>query len=103
MKEQKILSYIGISRKAGFCTVGTELTADGIRSCRVRLAVLASDASENTKKRITNACAYHKIPLITALDSERLGKISGRSAPISAVGITDKGLCEAIEKAAASE
>ena len=79
----------------------TSLVTDAIRQgspkncpCAV---FLASDASQNTQKRIENCCKYYKIPLYrTTLTTDSMGEAIGKSGAISAVGIKDAGLADAL-------
>lgn len=102
-KNRKFAGLLGIARKAGKVIAGTNLVAEGIRSgapgkCPYTV-FLASDASDNTKKRITNCCTYYEIPFYpTPLTGADIGKAIGKSGSISAVGITDKGLADALQK-----
>lgn len=93
MLRSKLLSIIGFAMKAGKLACGTDRICDEIRrhgspddgdgrsrsSCGVVL--LTSDASANTKKRISNACRYYRVelyetPLTQSELSSRIGKAS---------------------------
>lgn len=92
---------IGIAKKAGKLTVGTELTADAVRAGRpgrCPYAVFcALDASEGTKKRIQNFCKYYEIPLYAlSLGVDALGKAVGKSGAVACIGVTDEGLAAAV-------
>ena len=100
-KAKKFGGLLGIAKKAGRVVAGTEAVTDGIRSgspakCPC-VVFLASDASENTKKRVENCCKYYEVPMheIASTTSE-LGAFIGKSGSISAVGITDRGLADAL-------
>ena len=100
-RAKKFGSLLGIAKKAGKVISGTALVTDGIRSgspgkCPAAV-FLSSDASDNTKKRIENCCTYYEIPLhhITLTCAE-LGAYIGKSGSISSVGITDRGLADAL-------
>ena len=95
----KFLSYIGISKKAGRTVTGTELTCEAIRNGKIRLAVLASDASANTEKRLRNCCEYYGVRFVKcAYGSDLLGKAVGSRGRVASVGLTDEGLAEAAIK-----
>ncbi len=94
-------TFLGLAKKAGKIIAGTERVTDEIRSGgksgRICLVLLASDASENTKKRIFNCCLfYQKKSAICGLDTSALGKAIGKAGKTAAVGITDQGLANAI-------
>ena len=42
------------------------------------LLILAEDASANTAKKFRNMCAYYRVPLVSFLDKEDLGRAVGR-------------------------
>ncbi|MBO5648845.1 MAG: ribosomal L7Ae/L30e/S12e/Gadd45 family protein [Clostridia bacterium] len=102
-KKKKLAGLFGIARKAGRVIAGTNLVVDGIRSgspSRCPSAVfLASDVSDNTRKRVKNSCEYYQIPLYDIpLTVAEIGGAIGKSGSISAVGITDSGLSDALAK-----
>ncbi len=98
---KKFAGLLGIAQKAGKVTAGTALVTDAIRagspkSCP-HTVFLASDASQNTQKRIENCCKYYEIPLHrTTLTTAEIGEAIGKSGAISAVGIKDAGLADAL-------
>ena len=100
-KAKKFGGLLGIAQKAGKVVSGTTLVTDGIRSgapTKCPLVVfLASDASQNTVKRVENCCKYYEIPCrrVTSTTAE-LGTYIGKSGTISAVGILDRGLADAL-------
>ena len=98
---KKFSGLLGIAKKAGKVVAGTNLVTDAIRKGSPKTlpaaVFLAADASENTKKRVRNCCTYYEIPLhITALTTEALGQAIGKTGNVSAVGVTDRGLCDAL-------
>ncbi len=101
--KKKFLGLVGIAMKAGKVSAGTNLVVDAIRAgspakCP-RAVFLCEDASDNTKKRVVNACTYYEIPLYTIpVSGADLGGAIGKSGIIAAVGITDAGLSEALVK-----
>ena len=93
----KILSYIGISKKAGRIVIGTELTCAAVRDGKIKLAVLAADASANTEKRLCNCCEYYGVKSIKCgFTSDMLGRAAGSYGKVASVGLTDEGLSKAI-------
>ena len=106
MNEKKILSLLGIAKKAGKTVIGTDMTVQSIRkrSDSVKLILAASDSSKNTVKRISNTAQYYEVDLITLMaDRIALGQLLGHSAEVSVVGITDIGFADAMKKAAEKE
>ncbi len=100
-KQTKFAGLLGIARKAGKVVSGTNLVTDAIRAGAPKnypwTVFVAADASDNTKKRIQNCCTYYEIPLHPiSLTAEKLGESIGKSGAISVVGITDRGLADAL-------
>ena len=104
---QKIMSLIGIAKKAGKVISGTDMAVESVRSGRknsVKLLLLASDASKNTLKRIENTSAYYQVPVIKlVVDKAELARITGHSSALSVIGITDAGFAKAMRGAAIKE
>ena len=99
----KVVSLLGIAKKAGKVIAGTEMAVESVRSRKkdaVKLFILACDASANTVKRIENTSAYYKIPVIRLeADKSELARIIGRHSEVSALGVTDQGFTDAMLKA----
>jgi ribosomal protein L7Ae-like RNA K-turn-binding protein len=98
---KKFSGLLGIAQKAGKVTAGTSLVTDAIRQGSQRncpyAVFLASDASQNTQKRVENCCKYYEIPLYrTSLTTDSMGEAIGKSGAISVVGIKDAGLADAL-------
>lgn len=102
-KQKKLAGLLGIAKKAGRVIAGTNLVTDAVRSgsaSKCPYAVfIASDVSDNTRKRITNCCTYYEVPLYDIpLTVSEVGDAIGKSGSVSAVGITDAGLSDALVK-----
>ncbi len=103
MNEKKILSLLGIAKKAGKTVSGTDMTVESIRkkASSVKIILLAGDASANTVKRIQNTSDYYKVELITlGIEKSELGALLGHGSQLSVVGVTDSGFAQAMQKAA---
>ena len=94
----KFLSMIGLAKKAGRLEVGEEPVGAAARARDARLIVVASDAAENTVRRVRHfadagQCLWVKIPAA----KDELGRAVGRSS-CAMVAITDVGFAEAAAK-----
>lgn len=88
--KKKLLGLLGFAARARKLTVGTDLCRDDIRRGKLYFTMVASDASENTKKRIADACRYYDAMLCyVPLTADELSHIIGKSANIAVVGVTD--------------
>lgn len=94
----KLMSYIGLAKKAGKCVVGTELTRTAARCGRAKLILVASDASPNAIKRAEDLAAYYKLPLLhIPLDTQALGHAAGK--PPAAMAAVEEAFVQMIQKA----
>ena len=97
---KKLLTTVGLAAKARAIVCGTEQICDALRNGKKKplLVIEAVDTSENTHKRLNDKCSYYGVRLqrIEA-DTVALGYSVGKRAAVAAVGITDEGICRAIE------
>ncbi len=56
MKQDNILSLLGIAAKARKVVSGESMTEQAVKESRAYLVVVAKDASENTKKLFRDKC-----------------------------------------------
>lgn len=61
----KALNYIGLAKKAGSIEVGETNTGAAIRAGKGKILVLASDASDNARRRAENFVSGAQIPTVT--------------------------------------
>ena len=93
----KLMSTVGLCRRAGKTVIGSDLVVKALRAGECKLVLLASDASENTKKRITDKSATYKTRLVCVpLSADQLGLSVGKSNSVAVVAITDESLSGAV-------
>lgn len=97
MRRNKVLSLIGLAMKAGRCTSGETMTESEVKSGRARLVIIASDASENTKKKFRDMCKFYKVPIYIYGDKDTLGHAMGKEFRAS-LAILDEGFADGILK-----
>ena len=99
MSNDKILSYLGLCRKAGKLICGTELATDAIRHNKAVMAFTAADASDNTKKRIEDGCKYRNVGYaVLPFTCAQVGAAVGKSGGIAAAVITEQNFADMIKK-----
>jgi len=87
---------LGMAKQAGAVAVGVEGVRSLCRSGRARLVLIASDCSDNSKKRIADCCAFYKVQLVPlSLTMGELGHATG-AGDTAAVAVRDAGLARAI-------
>ncbi len=97
----RVLSYIGIARKAGKLIFGTDAVCDALRRGGKNPVFAASDISPATEKKLTDKCTFYGVKLIRlGADTASLGHAIGKTGTVAAVYISDGGLAKAAESAA---
>lgn len=86
--KEKFLGFLGLTRKSGNLVLGGNLTQTAINKNRIKLIVLAEDASSNTKEKFLREAENLGIKIITFPNKEDLGSVFGKSE-ISVLGVTD--------------
>ena len=92
---ERLLNMIGLARRAGKVSTGAFVCEKMIKSRRARLVILARDASENTKKAVTDSCRFYDIRVIEIADMESLGHITG-GGDRAVVSVNDNNFAKAI-------
>ena len=96
MSMHPVLSLLGLALRGGNLVVGEEPVEAVARARDARLLILASDAADNTRRRITHfadagQCIWVRIPFTKA----ELGQAMGRTS-VAMVAVTDVGLAAAV-------
>lgn len=93
----KVYSMIGLAEKAGNIVSGEFSTEKAIKSGKACLVIIASDASENTRKHFSDMCAYRNIPIWIYGNKEELGRAIGKEVRVN-LAVTNKGMADSIRK-----
>ncbi len=97
MKNNKVLSLVGLATKAGKTVSGEFSTEKSVKSGRSFLVIVADDASENTKKKFRNMCEFYDVPVYFLSDKITVGKAMGKEFRAS-LSIQDENFAKAILK-----
>jgi ribosomal protein L7Ae-like RNA K-turn-binding protein len=96
---KKIGNILGLARKAGAITAGTELVIESMRKSKACLVYISSDVSEGTLKKLKDKAAFYKVQAeILDLTMDELAHRVGFLRPTAAVSLTDKNFLKLIEK-----
>lgn len=90
------LRMLGLAERAGMVIPGTGRVREAVRSGRVRLVLLASDASRNSRDKLEPLVRAVGLEYAVIADRARLGAAVGR-APLSAVAVTDAAMARRID------
>lgn len=91
----KFLSMLGLAQRAGKLVSGEEQVIQTIQKRKAYLVLLASDASLNTAKKITDKCNFYHIPLNQDYERRTLGQAIGKKERVM-IAVTDKGFADAL-------
>ncbi len=84
--------YIGLCVAAGGVVCGADSILDAVRRGRVRFLLISCDASERTKKQLTDKCNYYNVKyFLTQYDSAALAGLLGRRSFTVAAAFVGRG------------
>ncbi len=84
---------IGLAYRARKVSVGTEVTLTKLRNGQVFLMILATDASDLTKKKVRDKAKTYQVEIIESLSSLEISQAIGKK-DIKVIGITDRGFSQ---------
>ncbi len=92
------LKLLGFCRRSGKMVCGAGQVLASVSGKRPPLVVvMASDASERTKKQLSDKCSYRGVRLTAAtIGGEELAKLLGKTGAVMAAGATDPAIAAQI-------
>ena len=97
INNKKILGLIGLAARARKISFGTDSTIQEIEKGKVKLVIIASDASDRTKRKFKEKCIKHSISIIQYETIEQLSKSIGKQNK-AVIGIKDNNIASEIER-----
>lgn len=94
--EKKILSMLGLAKRAGRVVSGEFSTEKAVKTGKAFLVLVAGDASENTKKMFRDMCQFYEVPMGCIASKAELGHAIGQEMRASAA-VTDENFARTIE------
>lgn len=93
----KINGLIGLAFKAGKVSFGTDATKEAIQKGKVKLVIVAEDASEKLKENFEFLCKKEKVDIVIYGKIEDLSKTIGKNNK-AVIGIKEINLAKEIKK-----
>lgn len=97
-----VLHLLGVARRSGRVLSGDRAVLAACMAGQARAILLATDASENTRRRFRNAALRVGAELYELGDKNRLGEALGQS-PRAVIAVTDAGFARAIAERLGSD
>lgn len=94
--EAKIYSFLGLATRSGNIVSG-ESTLLELKKGKVKLVIVADDASNNTKKLYKDKSSYRNIPYVYFSTKLQLGLSIGK-APRAVIGIKNDSFAKKISE-----
>ena len=96
MKSDRFLGMLGLCARARKLTAGSALSSDAIAR-GAYLAIVSSDAADNTRKRINDKCSFYGCRCLEAgFTSAEIGYAIGKSGTVAAVAVNDPNFADAL-------
>ena len=95
--KRKVLGLVGLGLRGRLAVVGVQLVRDAARRGRVKVALVATDASQNSLDKITPLLGAKRVPVIGDFSAAELGNAAGRES-VAVIGVTDAGLAKGIKE-----
>lgn len=97
MNTNRLFSLFSLATKAGKIVSGEFATEKEIKSGKAHIAIIATDASNNTKKKFRNMCEFYEVPFYTFGTKDELGHYIGKEFRAS-LAILDAGFTKSVIK-----
>lgn len=78
----RVLGMLGLAAKAGKITFGADSCKEAIMKNKVKLIILAQDASERTKTKFIDMANKNNIPIYTISDMDEISKAIGKKTKL---------------------
>lgn len=96
MSRSKFESYMGFAARSGNLVTGYNTCLMMLKKRQVKLLIIASDVSENTREKMAARCAACRVKYRIFADAESLSSMTGKNGK-GVFGITDAHFAEIIE------
>ncbi len=93
--KRKVLGLIGLGLRGRMAVVGVQQVRDAAKHGKLKVALVASDASQNSLDKVVGLLKARDVPVITTLTATDLGGVAGREA-VAVIGVTNMGLARGI-------
>lgn len=102
VEARRLQQLLGLAQAAGKAVSAEPEVEGNLRRNKVRLLILAEDATERVRKKYQQEAEINEVTLITALTRNDIGQALGKS-PRGIAAVLDNGFKKSVLKIAAPE
>jgi len=95
--KEKLLQMLGLAMRARKLISGEDSVIQAVRSGKAKLVLLATDASANTVKKVTDKCRYYAVSCHTVCNRYELGRAIGKEGRV-VLAVTDENFADSIRR-----
>ena len=99
---RKVLGLIGLGLRGRLAVVGVQQVRDAAKRGKLKIALVATDASQNSLDKVESLLAARKVTIIRSFSSRELGEVAGRES-VAVIGVSDAGLAQGITNAISAD
>lgn len=96
MKQDKILSLLGLAQRAGKIKSGNFTVEQSVKGGKSQLVIIADDTSEASKKNLRDMCSFYQVDHMEYSLKESLGHALGKEFR-SVISVEDAGFADKIK------
>ena len=97
---RKILGLAGLGIRGRLAVVGVQQARDAARRGRLKIALVANDASQNSLDKVASLLSAKGVTTLMEFSAAELGAVAGRES-VAVIGVSDAGLTRGILAAVA--
>ena len=96
--KRKVLGLVGLGLRGRLAVVGVQQVRDAAKRGKLKIALVASDASQNSLDKVESLLAARKVTIVRSFSGRELGEVAGREL-VAVIGVSDAGLAKGITSA----
>lgn len=100
--KRKVLGLVGLGLRGRLAVVGVQQVRDAAKRGKLKIALVASDASQNSLDKVESLLAARKVTIIQSFSGRELGEVAGREL-VAVIGVSDAGLARGIANAISAD
>lgn len=96
--KRKVLGLVGLGLRGRLAVVGVQQVRDAAKRGKLKIALVASDASQNSLDKVESLLAAREVAIVRSFSGRELGEVAGREL-VAVIGVSDAGLANGISSA----